>query len=217
MNLKTAHAIAGTLGAPSKMPGTAYGIPAQQCRVGGKLAQVVGSVCHNCYALKGNYIFPSVRKAQTKRLAGIADPAWTGAMVTLLERKHALLRKKRNCGAGWHRWHDAGDLQSVEHLTKICAVAALTPKIRHWLPTREIGILHKYVNAGGLVPKNLLIRVSATMVDGAATKTWPHTSTVHHHKAPQGKVCPAPKQEGKCGPCRSCWSHDVPEVSYHEH
>jgi hypothetical protein len=175
-----------------------------------KLATIEGSVCHGCYALKGNYQYSNVAKAHAKRLAGIASPLWTLAMVTLLERS----------GERWHRWHDSGDLQSVDHLTKICAVAALTPQIAHWLPTRELGIVQQYVKQGGTVPDNLTIRVSATMVDGAATKAWPITSGVHSGKSRMPKTthtCPAPQQGNYCGPCRACWSRDVAHVSYHKH
>jgi hypothetical protein len=220
MTLKAATAIAGSLGYPSKMPGTSYGISAHACHVGAKLAQVEGSVCHGCYALNGNYHYPSVMKAHEKRLAGISDPSWTMAMVTLLMRAHPR--------GGWHRWHDSGDLQSVQHLTKICAVAALTPAIKHWLPTRELAIVMTYKKQGGIVPPNLAIRVSATMVDGPATKVWPTTSGVHgtgrdalgrFKKRPPTNThyCPAPKQDNNCGQCRACWSTQVAHVSYHKH
>ena len=48
---------AGSLGFPSKIPGTAYGLPASACITGAKLAGVAGSVCASCYAMKGNYGF----------------------------------------------------------------------------------------------------------------------------------------------------------------
>ena len=218
MRINEATKIAGTLGYPSKMPGTAYGIPAQACLIGSKLAKVPGSVCHGCYAMRGNYITGSVQKSQATRLAAITDPYWIPAMVALLQAAH-----KRGTGRngqfskGWHRWHDSGDLQSVEHLTRICTVAALTPEIKHWLPTRELGIVQQYQKQGGQIPSNLVIRVSATMVDGAATKAWPTTSGVHNKLAAPGHECPAPKQDNNCGDCRACWSHDVEHVSYHKH
>ncbi len=217
-SLKQAVDIAGPLGYPSKMPGTSYGISAKACIMGSKLAKVEGSTCKGCYALKGNYIYPSVQIAHAKRLEGISNPAWTGAMVMMILAAH-----KRGMGRngpikrGWHRWHDSGDLQSVEHLTKICAVAALTPKIRHWLPTRELAMVLQYQKQGGIVPANLVIRVSATMVDGAATRAWPTTSGVHNVEKAKGRVCPAPKQDNNCGSCRACWSPKVSHVSYHLH
>jgi len=218
MKIKEAIEVAGPLGYPSKMPGTAYGISAKACQVGAKLAKVEGSVCFGCYALKANYLYPSVAMAHEKRLAGITHPAWTGAMVTLLTAAHES-GKGRNgpIASGWHRWHDSGDLQSVDHLTKICAVAALTPQIKHWLPTRELAIVKAYQKAGGIVPRNLVIRVSATMVDGEATGAWPTTSGVHDKAKAKGRACPAPQQEGKCGDCRACWNPKVKHVSYHLH
>jgi hypothetical protein len=118
---------------------------------------------------------------------------------------------------GWHRWHDSGDLQSVDHLAKICEVARRTPAIRHWLPTREGSILRDYLKSGGVVTDNLCIRLSATMIDGPAPKAWPTTSTVHKSAAPVGHLCPAPTQGNNCGACRACWSRDIPNVSYHKH
>lgn len=223
MTLKDATKVAGSLGYPSKMPGTSYGISAKACRIGAKLARIEGSVCFGCYALKANYEYPSVAKAHAKRLAGISDPLWTMAMVTLLTRDHASGRGRRGkrIAKGWHRWHDSGDLQSVAHLTKICAVAKLTPQIRHWLPTRELAIVKAYKAAGGRVPRNLVIRVSATMVDGDPTQAWPITSGVHSEAPAVGHACPAKTHKGKakgtCGPCRACWDPAVKRVDYPLH
>ena len=147
-------------GLPSKMPGTSYGLPATACITGAKLARVAGSTCSDCYALKGNYVYPSVEQSQATRLALIDNPAWVPAMVTLLTRTHAT-GKGRNgpISKGWHRWHDLGDIQSADHLGKIAAVAFLTPQIKHWLPTRELKILQQYLAQGGTIPHNLTVRV----------------------------------------------------------
>lgn len=217
--LAHAKATAGSLGYPSKMPGTSYGIPAAACKVGRKLALVAGSTCSMCYALKNNYTYSSVKKAQAKRLAGLSNPAWVDAMVYMLRRAHGLdghKRARQLREAGHHRWHDSGDLQDAAHLDAICEVARRTPELQHWLPTREIGMVTTYAKANP-IPANLLIRVSATMVDGAATKAWPHVSLVHKGATPRGTVCPAPAQGNQCGSCRACWSHDVAAVSYHAH
>jgi len=220
MLIKEAISIAGPLGYPSKMPGTSYGISAKACITGSKLNLVEGSTCHGCYALKGNYIYPSVKMAHEKRIAGISNPQWVAAMVTLLKAAHAPRKVGLKLSAH-HRWHDSGDLQSEEHLAKICEIAEQTPELSHWLPTREIGILSRYVKKGGRVPANLTIRVSATMIDGNPPKAWPVTSTVHSHpliaKTADWHVCPAPKQNNNCGDCRACWSLDVANVSYHKH
>ena len=67
MNLREAKELTGGgLGYPSKMPGTSYGISAHACITGAKLASVPGSVCHGCYALKGNYQYNSVQIAHKR-------------------------------------------------------------------------------------------------------------------------------------------------------
>jgi Gene product 88 len=223
MNARLAHMIAGSMGFPSKMPGTAYGIPAQECRVGSKLAQILGTTCHDCYALKGNYIYGDVKRAQYIRLVGTRHMRWAESMAFMLNAMHGFapmprgLKRKRVKSKGWHRWHDAGDIQSVAHLAAICRVCELTPRIRHWLPTREIQILLAFTNTGGKIPSNLVVRVSATKVDGGATTQWPTTSGVYDKLAPRGKRCSAPDTNNECGNCRACWSLDVPHVDYHKH
>ncbi len=218
--LKQAQSIAGTLGYPSKMPGTAYGISATLCHVGAKLAKVPGSTCHECYALRGHYQSDAVKQAHAARFAGLDNPQWANAVVFMLRRAHGLDGGTVSANikvAGWHRWHDSGDIQSTSHLAAICQVARRTPELRHWLPTREAGILAAYIKGGAVIPSNLLIRVSATMVDGSPSKAFAHTSTVHKASDAIGHVCPAPAQGNECGACRACWSRDVANVSYHVH
>jgi hypothetical protein len=223
MDAPLAHLIAGSLGFPSKMPGTAYGLSAHRCITGSRLAAIAGTTCHGCYALKGNYIYSDVIRAHEIRLSGTRHPRWPEAMAFLLNAVHGTakrpkgLKTKRVKAKGYHRWHDSGDLQSVAHLAAICRVATLTPTIRHWLPTREAAILAAFLAAGGTVPSNLLIRVSATKVDGAPTARWAHTSGVYDQLPPRGHRCTAPDTANQCGPCRACWSHTVPHVDYHLH
>ncbi len=223
MSPAVANLIAGSMGFPSKMPGTSYGIPAEMCRVGSKLAQILGTTCHGCYALKGNYVYHDVKRAQYIRLAGTRHRRWAESMAFMLNAMHGFakrpkgLKSKKVKSKGWHRWHDAGDIQSVAHLAAICRVCELTPRIRHWLPTREIAIVAAYAKSGGVVPGNLMIRVSATKVDGQATTAWQWTSGVHADKAPHGMPCNAPNTNNECGNCRACWSFDVEHVSYHKH
>ena len=88
MTLKVAKEITGSLGYPSKMPGTAYGISAHACKTGSKLAAIEGTTCHDCYALKANYEYPSVAKSHETRLAGLTNPQWVPAMVKMLTVAH---------------------------------------------------------------------------------------------------------------------------------
>lgn len=198
----------GSLSKPSKMPGFGYGLPALvSCHVGSKLAKIPNSVCSKCYALKGCYQFPVVKAAQALRYLYVEDPRWVESMVELIRRK----RTK------YFRWHDSGDIISLLHLMQICEVAERLPDFIFWLPTRERKIVNTYRRLHGEFPKNLTVRISAAMIDGAPPVTDLCTSTVHRDKDPIGFACPASTQGNKCGLCRACWDKTVKNISYIEH
>jgi hypothetical protein len=196
---KQAHKITGGLSKPSKMPGPAFNLPASRCITGAKLVKVPGSVCHGCYALKGRYRFKNVQNALERRRQALSSPQWVEAMTVLVS------------GHEFFRWHDSGDLQSLEHLQKIFEVCRRTPNTKHWLPTREAQIL-KQVKPED-VPKNLIIRFSSHMIDQDPVSFWPHTSTV----VLKDKTCPAAEQDNACGSCRACWNRDIKNVAYGKH
>ncbi len=142
---KEAREITGGLSKPSKMPGPAHNLPAWRCITGVKLQKVPGSVCAGCYAMKGRYRFRNVKEALERRLQALQDPRWIDAMVTLIT------------GEKWFRWHDSGDIQSIEHLENIFRVCRKTPDTQHWMPTREAQFI-KRLNVNQ-VPRNLIIRM----------------------------------------------------------
>ena len=199
--MKTSEAlkIVGGLSKPSKMPGWAYGLPAKECKTGSKLRLVKDSVCYNCYALKGCYVFKVVQDAQYRRLASIKHELWTGAMALLINSK-----KSKE-----FRWHDSGDVQDEAHLLRIFSVCKLTPETRHWMPTREAWVKHFLP----MCPDNLVIRVSMPMIDQPAAGGWDNTSTV----VTAGATCPAAKQNNECKNCRACWDKSVKNIAYGKH
>lgn len=203
MKLAQAREAVGGLSSTSKMPCKSYNLPAQECKVGGKLRKKKGTVCSNCYALKGRYLFPNVKNALYRRLDTIRSKDWVDNMVTALN------------SPDYFRWHDSGDIQDAAHLDNIVEVAKRTPDTKHWLPTREYDVIRNYKRP---IPDNLIIRVSAPSVDGPVPHGFKHTSTVHARTIPTNShVCPAPQQGNECGDCRACWDGSVKNVSYKEH
>jgi hypothetical protein len=191
------------------MPGYSYGIPAQACVTGGKLREVAGSTCATCYAFKGNYRYGNVQASQERRKAALPSPAWVTDFVALLTELQG------TPGGRFFRWHDAGDIQSLEHLDRIVEIARQVPGTRFWLPTREYGMVTDWRRTRGEFPANLIVRVSAPMI-GGEPPFWLKlpTSTVD---AGVGFGCPAPQQDGYCGGCRACWSKNCANVDYHKH
>ena len=199
---KEARLITGGLSKPSKMPGPAFNLPASQCITGSKLVDVLNSTCSGCYALKGRYRFKNVQAALNRRLEKLHDPRWIEAMVTLIKDQP------------WFRWHDSGDVQSVQHLKNIFEVCKRTPGTSHWLPTREARFLS--LMDPDVVPKNLKIVLSDHMNDQEKPPTWwPYTSgvTTSHDQV----TCPASRQGNKCLDCRNCWDRGTKRVIYGKH
>jgi len=210
-----ASAIVGGLTQTSKMPCKSYSLPTIACQTGFKMAQIKGSVCASCYAMKGFYSMyaNTIEPAQHARLVSIDDPLWVDSMVNLIGTDE------------YFRWLDSGDIQSVAMLRKIALVCEATPDCGHWLPTREYGMVKSYIAKFGVLPRNLTIRLSAMFPDKPVAvplslRDIPGVTVSNVHSkgvACAGQECEANKRGGKCGECRACWNRDVPVVSYQLH
>ena len=210
MNIKQAVKIIGSLGKPSKMPGYAYGTPAELCKTGSKLRKQKGTVCSKCYAMKGFYMFSNVKPMFYKRFKAMKHPRFVEAMTLVIEHKTKQTK--------YFRWKDSGDIDSLAELERIVQVCQNTPKVKHWLPTREVKIVSDYLKIYKTFPGNLAVRVSSPMVNGQPLPSFPNTSTVHSAgKKWYGKKCIAYKQDNQCKDCRVCWNTKVKNVSYKQH
>jgi len=175
------------------------------------MSKIAGSICSKCYANAGNYVkyANNIEPSQHARLDSLDNPLWVSAMVAAIGNDK------------YFRWHDSGDLQSIEHFEKISAVAVSTPDCMHWLPTREYSIVKEYLAKHKKLPKNLIVRLSAMYVDkpviipaSLQNQANVAVSNVHTDK-PIGNECMSYKQGGKCLDCRTCWS--TKPVSYKIH
>jgi len=211
LTIKELQKKVSTLSGPSKMPCHGYSIPAKDCHIGGKLAKIKGTVCKGCYARKGNYTFHKIRKCLERRKdIMLNDPNWIFNMSQLINRKEK---------SGYFRWFDSGDVQSIENLKDIIAVCIATPKIKHWLPTKEYSIVSEYIKSGGIVPKNLTIRLSAYLmnIDGPKSIAEKLNVTVSAVSNKGNHTCMAYKNDNKCGTCRKCWNKNIMQVTYKKH
>ena len=209
MTIAEAISFIGGLSKPSKMPCFSYSIPPWECKTGGKLRSIKESVCAKCYAFKGRYGFPPVKNALKRRFESIGSALWVEAMTLAISGSE---------GSGFFRWHDAGDIQDLNHLEKIAQVARNLPSIQFWLPTREYKIVSEYVEKHGKFPANLTVRLSAYKVDGQAPLSLARRLGVLTSTVSSGSfTCPAPNQGNKCLACRACWNKDIETISYKKH
>ena len=215
--IKQADLVYGKFSSPSKMPGFGYGLPASKCKTGGSLRFVKGSVCYSCYAADdwnwakqgghhSNYPWKNVKSANQRRFDSLTDPMWVPAIVfTILKRK---------CKE--FRWHDSGDLQSLNHFYNICKVCEHTPNTLHWLPTREYEVID---SVDFDIPDNLCVRVSAHIVGKQAPKRFKNTSVVVDDPTGHKNVCPVTieKDRRNCEDCRNCWDKSIATIAYLRH
>lgn len=230
------HNAVGGLSEPSKMPWWGFSTPASACKTGSKLRTVPGSVCHGCYAHKGNYAYDNVQRSLANRLRILRrNPTrWSRLMVRAIVARASRFVPTRAVPHPAFRWHDSGDLQGVWHLHAIAAVCSATMRVAyadgttgpvlHWLPSREYGFITEYFEGGGAYPPNLTIRLSAHMIDGPvperlAARWGLAISSVHTDAGvyPEASVCPASTQGNQCLDCRNCWDPNIHHVSYHKH
>jgi hypothetical protein len=216
----------GGLSAPSKMPCHGYNLPAWECKTGSKLVKVKGSTCEGCYAMKGRYHFSNVKDSMYENFNLINKRYWKESMVLSI----AMFNTGKNCDSKYFRWHDSGDLQSVEHYKNIIWIAKELPDVTFWLPTRE------YTTVKGIdVPSNLIVRLSAHLINSIKeVKNKKHASIVvnmfddaagnlsddlAHSLDNKIPICHATRKESshKCESCRACWDKDIQIVAYYKH
>lgn len=163
--------------------------------------------CAGCYAVGGNYRFRNVVEPREENQIDWKRDNWVSDMV-------AALRNER-----FFRWFDSGDMYALPLAEKILLVMEATPDVRHWLPTR----MHKFAKFADVLVRmqalpNVMVRPSSDSVTGEY-ETGLHGSTIVPDTMPrQGvKLCHAATNDGKCGPCRDCYSKDIPVIGYLAH
>ena len=202
----------------TKMPGSTFAVTTTKCKVGGKLAKIKDSTCFHCYADRLEKLRPSVAQGWTNNylkattMISRHPEQWARAMAFQINK----LAEKT--GEPYHRWFDGGDLADISMLRAIVLTCELTPSIKHWLPTRETGVVKAYGKQYGAFPVNLVVRVSSPMIDDKPIAGHANTSTVHRKGSDHvGVACEARSRGNQCGPCRACWDSTVPNISYPLH
>ena len=176
--------------------------------MGTLLRKIKNSVCSGCYAMKGRYVFPNVQAAMLRRFNSLNNPQWVEAMTIALEKR------VKN---GFFRWHDSGDIQSIEHFKNIVKVALNLPHVKFWLPTREKDIIAAYVKVG-TIPANLTVRLSANSLDQKLSPAMLKSLGVVGSSVSSDKYnCLAPSQENFCLDCRKCWNKKIMNITYKKH
>lgn len=204
ITVKQANKITGGLTITKKLPCRSFSLPASACIAGSRLATLRTSPCYDCYAKRGSYVWPNVRKAQQQRLKNLSHPQWVEAMVFLIKRY----------SPDYFRWFDSGDIQDMEMLNKMFEVARQTPETKHWVPTQERRMVKNIIP-----PQNMVIRVSSPVYNvPLISSIHIHASMVMHNPDSNlGYICPATTIRKTCDTCRACWDPNIDNIIYRKH
>ena len=199
--------VTNILSQTSKMPCKSISLDAELCNTGSKLAKIPNTPCNKCYALRGFYNMPSVKKAMAARLEFMTGEYFVERMIHLLANED------------YFRWFDSGDVQSYKMANDIVTIADNTPWCTQWCPSKEYYIWRKVLKNRTL-PSNLIIRMSTPVDDTEPMKGFIHTSTTYTSPVSKalpfaGVECKAHENEHyECGTCRACWNIEVGNVAY---
>lgn len=125
----------------SKMPGPSFSLPAgTACPTGRKMVEkyASASVCANCYARRGRYLFESVKNSRIENYKLMLDSIRRNDDSIIKMMNKAIKEYK-----GWRgphkyfRVHDSGDLFNVEYVRLWIEIVKANPDVKFWFPTRE--------------------------------------------------------------------------------
>ena len=189
----------------SKMPCKSISLDANLCITGSKLVKVANTPCNKCYALRGFYNMPSVKKAMAYRLEVMTGPNFVDTLVKELDNEK------------YFRWFDSGDIQSEKMGHDIIDIVELTPWCRHWLPSKEYK-MWKNILSTRILPFNVCLRISTPIDNTKPINGFKHTTTTYTDNnipASVGFKCHAHKNKKyNCYECRACWNNEISNVAY---
>jgi hypothetical protein len=200
------------LSEPSKMPCVGFNIPALKSCPSARLALKKfpeDSICLECYALKGFYLFKNVAKALQDRFDFVLKSLredngdkFVEEISRQIEKKyfdkHGNKKKLKNIDTSLFRGHDSGDLFSPKYIKAWKRVCEKFPTIRFWFPTREyfrasqLDALKDLASLDNvcLKPSALIKDVKAPSINGLDAGTAVYTSKEKAEKDGHF-VCPA--------------------------
>lgn len=172
---------------------------------------------HLCYARKGNFRFPNVKKSHIDNLEHYQkDPdGFFNEIIDYLA--NGLITYK------FFRWMSSGDIVDDKFLLGMIKVAQKCPDVKFLSFTKKFEIINEFVNATGIesIPNNLHIVFS--MWDKTFKVDNPYnfpTTWVDFADKTQNPEIPefAIPCIGQCWKCQSCWSlHSGQSVVFHQH
>lgn len=151
-----------------------------------------------CYALRGRFIFPNVKKSLAKNLEAYKENS--KLYFSMIADSFKLFK--------YARFHSSGDLVDMNYLKGMCWVARKCPDTKILCFTKKFEIVNQFLDEGHRIPKNLVIVFS----------TWGDFIPENPHNLPMTYVefkdksrnthipTDAIKCTGSCPKCLGCFN-----------
>jgi hypothetical protein len=152
----------------------------------------------NCYAGKGNFTFPSTKKAHTRNLALSRKGSFVEDMAKECQGEHLL------------RIHSSGDFYSVDYIEKWIQVAKLNPKTQFLAYTRtwRVPSFHPALRRLAALANFTLIASIDPSSDGEPVPSFMKKRAYLEgsHGAPEQNCMKQLRHDGSgCPECAKCW------------
>lgn len=151
---------------------------------------------HDCYACKGNWLFPSVKTSLKNNLAAYkSNPKLFFDTVIVNTALYRVVR-----------WHSSGDIVDMPYFEGMCRVARTNKGTEYLCFTKKFELVNEYIAAKHRIPKNLHIVFSAW--EGFVPEN-PNNFPVTYVRAKGWDNSYIPEDAfrcaGECPNCLACW------------
>lgn len=160
---------------------------------------------HLCYARKGKFVYPNVRKSHLQNLESYQkDPDQYFESIRGFVSQQLVTYK-------FVRFHSAGDIPNYEYLKRLVGLAEKCPDVKFLTFTKKYELVNRLLAERGenVIPKNLKIVFSAWNKDFKIENPYNFPVTyVNFCNKSQNPEIPelAIPCTGSCPNCLACWS-----------
>ena len=152
-----------------------------------------------CYAKRGHFMYKNIQKCYKENLDHYIQDSGGYFNDIIKQIKQPLVIYR------YVRWHSSGDIVDYDYLLGMVWVAKRCKSVNFLAFTKKYELVNKYLDDGGVLPKNLHIVFSGW--DSKWTFDNPHNLPVAlvRFKDDQRDFSKCKQCNGKCYECVGCW------------
>lgn len=156
----------------------------------------------DCYACKGNFNYPSVKKSLSDNLKEFVEDndKFFNDIIDYFNNEDITYK--------FARWHSSGDIVNDIYFNGMIRVASVCKDTKFLCFTKKFDIVNRYINQGGKIPKNLHIVFSGWDKNFKIDNPYNLPTTYVEFKEKERNCIPefAIPCTASCKNCKACWA-----------